>query len=255
MTSVTRAVSTHPQLQVSPGRKIAWRLLTHPEAGAAGGAVVVYCFFALTAGDTGFLTFEGTGNWVSSASQLGIGALGIGLLLIAGEFDLSIGSILGACSMCLAICLGHYELGFGAAVLITVALGAMVGAINGFLVLKTGLPSFLVTLATLFIVAGASLGLSRYLTGVTTISLHVEGLPQRMFASDWNFFSISILWWIAMAGICHVVLKHSVIGNWIFATGGDVIQARAAGVRTGFVKVSLFVFVGICAALVMTTPM
>jgi simple sugar transport system permease protein len=226
------------------------RFAAHPEAGALAGTVVVFCFFAIVAGSSGFLTLKGTGNWISDASEIGIVAVGVGMLMIAGEFDLSIGSILGAATMTYAVSVGYYNLSPWLAAVVALAVSVLIGVCNGILVIKTGLPSFLVTLATLFIVAGLTLGITVALTGNTTVSTQITGPAEKVFAGQWNFFSTSIIWLLAIAVVAHVVLRHTAVGNRIYATGGDTILARAAGVRTNAIKVTLFAVAAACAGLV-----
>jgi simple sugar transport system permease protein len=229
---------------------LARRLVAHPEAGAILGAAVVFSFFALAAGGKGFLSMEGTGNWLSDGSEIGIVAVGVAMLMIAGEFDLSIGSIIAASTMTTAICSGYYHWSVWLAVALAILVSMAIGLGNGLVVIKTGLPSFLVTLASLFIVAGATLGVTEGLTGTTTVSTVVTGTPASLFGGQWNFFAVSIIWWIALTFVAHVFLRHTAVGNWIFATGGDLTFARAAGVRTDRVKVTLFAFAAACAGLV-----
>src|SRR5579872_3508686 len=85
-------------------------LLLRPEAGGIVSALLVFAFFAIAAGQNGFLTPLGTANWLDTASDLGIIALPVGMLMIGGEFDLSVGSVVGASSMIVAICSGYYSL-------------------------------------------------------------------------------------------------------------------------------------------------
>ena len=120
-------------------------LLRRPETGSFLGLVAVFTFFAIFGG-TKFASPTGAASWLNVAASLGIVAIPIGLLMIAGELDISIGSLIPAGSMTVAIVSGHYQMpilvGIGAAL----ALGALVGFINGFLVVRTAVPSFIVTL-------------------------------------------------------------------------------------------------------------
>jgi simple sugar transport system permease protein len=131
------------------------RLLLRPELGSVAGLVVVFAFFAMVAGDSGFLSWAGTRNYLEVAAQLGILASAVALLMIAGEFDLSVGSMIGVAAIGLAL-LAHPSYGdlpLSLALLITLGFALGIGYLNGFLVLRTGLPSFIVTLAMMFILA------------------------------------------------------------------------------------------------------
>src|SRR5215207_8144981 len=126
------------------------RWLNRPELAAVAGAILVFAFFAITAGDSGFLTFGGTMSYLEVAAQLGIVAVPVALLMIAGEFDLSVGSMIGAAGMVVAISVSEYGLPLLVGVLLALAVALVVGFLNGYLVIKTGLPSFIVTLGMLF---------------------------------------------------------------------------------------------------------
>jgi simple sugar transport system permease protein len=145
-------------------------LLRRPETGSFLGLAAVFGFFTFFGGSN-FASIGGAASWLNVAAALGIIAIPIGLLMIAGELDISIGSLVPAGLMMVAIISGHFHmpmlLGIGAAL----ALGTFVGLINGLLVVRTALPSFIVTLGTLFAVAGLTLGLSVLVTGTTSVAL------------------------------------------------------------------------------------
>ena len=148
----------------------AWRrFLSRPEFGSISGAVLVFVLFALVAGDSGMFSAEGIVNWATVAAFLGIISVGAALLMIGGEFDLSIGSMIGFAGMMLAIPALYGGWPMWLAVLFTFALCAVLGTLNGYLVVHTGLPSFIVTLAFYFILRGLSLALSTMLTGKTIV--------------------------------------------------------------------------------------
>jgi len=221
-----------------------------PEAGAFAAFLLTYFFFVLATPGTGFVSVNGTAGWLNLAAELGIVAIPVGLLMISGEFDLSIGSTVGAASMILA--LGTNQFGGPTWPTIGLALmaGAAIGLANGIAVVKTKLPSFIVTLATNFIVVGATMGISRLIANVTSASVFASDSAKFVFASRWGQANISILWWLLVAYVGYRVLSKSRFGNWIYATGGNEDAARAAGVPVERVKVVLFTAAGVCAALV-----
>jgi simple sugar transport system permease protein len=237
-------------------RNESWRsrsLAATPEAGALGGAVLVWLFFALVAGEA-FRSAEGTAAWLNAAAPLGILAVAVALLMIGGEFDLSVGSIIGASGMTLMLLTVEFGLALGPAIVITFALGAAIGLANGVLVVRTGVPSFLVTLGTLFMLRGLTIALSRLLTGRTQIGglAGVSDYPfwRALLASDFGVWRVSIVWWFALALLATWVLRRTVAGNWIYATGGGAEAARSAGVPVRRVKVALFVTTALAATLV-----
>ncbi len=145
------------------------RLLSRPELGAVAGTIAVWIFFAIVAGDSGFLSMRGTANYLEVAAQLGILAVAVALLMIGGEFDLSIGSTIGACGMILALLTVEYGWNIWLAAATSLVFALLIGAFNGLLVLRTGLPSFIVTLGTLLIIRGVTVGITRRITGRTVV--------------------------------------------------------------------------------------
>ncbi|MBM3536106.1 MAG: ABC transporter permease, partial [Alphaproteobacteria bacterium] len=103
------------------------RLLLRPEAGGVISAIFVFVFFAILASKNGFLSPLGIAGWLDTAAELGIIAIPIGMLMIAGEFDLSVGSVVGATSIIIAIVSGYYELSPWLGIGLAFAFGALVG--------------------------------------------------------------------------------------------------------------------------------
>lgn len=224
-------------------------LVRRPEFGALVGAVAVYVFFAITGG----AEFTGPGGWASwlnVAAELGIIALPVSLVMIAGDLDLSVGSVLASSSMVLAITSGYYHLPTFVGILVALGFGVLVGLINGFVVTKTNLPSFVVTLGTQFAVAGLTLGVTRLLTGSTSVALTADEPFKTIFGSLINNFETAVIWWIIVAIVVSWILYKSIWGNWIYAIGGDVISARATGIPVSKVRIALFAGSGFGAALV-----
>ena len=230
------------------------RLLTRPELAAVAGSILVFAFFAIVAGDSGFLTTAGAASYLEVAAQLGIVAVPVALLMIAGEFDLSVGSMVGAAGMIIAISVSEYGLPLLVGVLLAFAVALVVGFLNGYLVIKTGLPSFIVTLGMLFALRGLTIGCARLLTGRTQIGLgdSGSGVMQTLFAGSIGDFSVSIIWWFVLAVLGTYVLQRTVFGNWIFGAGGDANAARNVGVPVSRVKITLFMCTAASAALLAT---
>lgn len=225
-------------------------LVRRPEFGAFVGAVAVYVFFAIAGGEP-FLALGGWASWLNVAAELGIIALPVALVMIAGDLDLSVGSTLAASSMTLAITSGFYHLPSWLGVVFALAVGTGIGLLNGYIVTKTNLPAFVVTLATLFAIQGITLGLTRALTGSTSVSFEADSVVHNMFGILLgDKFEIAVIWWLIVALIVSWVLYKSIFGNWIYAIGGDVISARATGIPVGKVRMFLFAGSGLGAALV-----
>jgi simple sugar transport system permease protein len=234
------------------------RMLTRPEMGAFVGAIAVWVFFAIVAGDRGFLSPRGTANYLEVAAQLGILAIAVALLMIGGEFDLSIGSAIGACGIIFALLSGHFGWSVWLAALASLLFAFLLGVFNGSLVLRTGLPSFIITLGTLLMVRGVTVGITRLITGRTVVS-GLDDVPgydaiRTVFASDIEIagagFSIAIVWWLAIAALATWVLLRTSFGNWVFGVGGNQQAARNVGVPISLVKIVLFMGTATAAWLV-----
>ncbi|MCA9838227.1 MAG: ABC transporter permease [Trueperaceae bacterium] len=156
-------------------RELSWfnRLLSRPEFGALSGAILVFVMFTIFAWDastnsSGFLGWRAVVTWLKFSAEIGIIGIGATLLMIGGEFDLSVGSIIGMTSLILLAPIVLYGWAPWQAILLTLAVAVLLGWINGTLVNATGLPSFIVTLAFLYIYRGLTLVVTRALTGGAT---------------------------------------------------------------------------------------
>jgi simple sugar transport system permease protein len=242
--SAGKVAASERMLRVNPLR----RFLVRPETGAIAGSVAVWIFFALVAGSSGFVTMRGTSSYLSVASELAIQAVPVALLMIGGEFDLSVGSTVGACGMAIAILTTQYGWNVWAAILVALILAVLIGLLNGYLVLRTGLPSFIVTLGTSYILLGMTTGLTTVLTGLTVVS-GVDQAPgfssaHAIFATalgGGQQFPIEMLWALALGVLATWLLLRTRFGNWIFGVGGDTNAARNIGVPVTRVKLLLFI--------------
>ncbi len=232
-------------------RRLRWAL-HRPELGALVGTVAVFVFFCFAAGQV-FYSSEGIGNWLTPAAELGILAVPVALLMISGEFDLSIGSMITATGMIVAIAVSKYGIPLGISILLAFAFALAVGWLNGMLVVRTGLPSFIVTLAMLFLLAGVTIGMTRILTDSTIVSLGgvEEDSPiADVLVSKLGDFSLAVLWWIVIVGVGTWVLMKTRFGNWIFSTGDNPVAARNMGVKIDAVRIRLFMSTAAAACLV-----
>jgi simple sugar transport system permease protein len=247
--------SEAPARAAAPGVTPAFRrLLARPELGVAAAAVLVWLVFAAVAGPA-FRSLDGTAAFLNAAAPLGILAVAVALLMIAGEFDLSVGSIIGCAGMTIMLLTRHFEWPLWPAIGIAAALSLAIGFGNGYLVVRTGLPSFIVTLGTLFAFRGLTIAVSRLLTRRTQLGGLDEvagyGSAQTLFASDLlGPVRVSVLWWLGLAGLATWVLLRTRFGNWIFAAGGAPEAARKLGVPVARVKIALFMVTALAACLV-----
>lgn len=225
-------------------------LLRRPEIGSFIGFVVVYIFFAVLGGAV-FVGAPGWSSWLNIAAEVGIIALPVGLLMIAGEFDISVGSIVPAASMTTAMLSGHYDLPALVGILGGLSVGVAIGFVNGILVTRTTIPSLIVTIGVMFAVMGLTLGFAVLLKGSTSVSYVPAPLAKTLLGQFINYmFNVAIFWWLGFVAVFFYVLHISPIGNWIFALGGDRDSARNAGIPTRQVTIGLFMTSGFCAAFV-----
>lgn len=266
--------------KVSPFRKA----LIRPELGAICGTFLVFLFFFLVAKDSGMFAPQGVLNWSLVSAQFAIIAVGACLLMIAGEFDLSVGSMIGFSGIIIALFSIEYGWPMWAAIILAFILSLLIGALNGYLVIKTGLPSFIVTLAFLYILRGLTIFIAISTTQKTIIGgvrdaakgdwlapvfggKLFPGFFQWMADQGWiETFSrgtrkgeavidglpMVIVWAIALIIFAHVVLTKTKFGNWIFAAGGDAQAATYAGVPVNRVKIMMFMFTAFCATVLAT---
>ena len=257
-------------------------LLAKPEIGAFSVMVLILVLLAILAGDSAFNPL-GIKNNTAIIAQLGIITTGACLLMIAGEFDLSIGSMIGFTGMSIALML-KWGLPFGlgpatplTAFVLTLAMALFVGWSIGFIVTRTGLSSFIVSLAYLFAFRGLTEVGFRYINNGST---QVSGLPnykETSYVADafggvflepvftglyhlgWNVarngnqwvvgLDNRVAWWILITLVAYIVLSRTQLGNWIYATGDNVHSARANGVPVRTVKIGLFMFSAFCSTI------
>jgi len=258
--------------------------LIRPELGGIVGTIVVFALFVLFAYDSGMFNAQGIMNWSQVSAQFMIIAVGACLLMIAGEFDLSVGSMIGFSGMMIAIFGVTLGWPMWLAILVTFAIALAIGALTGSIVVRTGLPSFIVSLAFLFILRGFTIFLPQTIERKTII-----GGIRDAAEGDWlaplfggtifkGFFQwlgdagvidvfsrgtrageavvdgipMLIIWAIVLIVFGHVLLTKTRFGNWIFAAGGDAQAARYAGVPVMRVKILMFMFTAFCATVFAT---
>jgi simple sugar transport system permease protein len=250
-------------------------LLRRPEMGAVAGALLVFLLFAAAASPTMF-SARGVVNWLTVTGQLGVIAVSQCLLMIAGEFDLSVGSMIGFSGMVMALTFRFAGLPAWAAILVGIAVCSCIGWLIGTIRVRSGLPSFIVTLAFLFILRGATIVSARTLNGSTMVGGMREAKDTDWLAALFggqvgdSVFSwladigllaklpngtptvtgvpMIIVWCLVLGAGAAFVLANTRFGNWIFSAGGDPRAARSVGVPVDTVKVRLFIYSAFCAS-------
>lgn len=229
------------------------KVVRRPELASLLGFLVILVLFLAVA--PAFRSLDAVGTILYASSTLGIVAVAVGLLMIGDEFDLSSG--VAVTTAALAATMLNYNLHLNVWVGAVLALGISlaIGALNGILVTRTGIASFLITLAAFLMLQGLNLAVTKLVTGqVATPSISdMEGFASAhtFFAGSFTVGGITIratvLWWIFFVAVASFVLVKTKFGNWIFAVGGDSEAARATGVPVRRVKIILFMTVAFAA--------
>lgn len=254
---------TNTTTQVRDERIVSVGLLTkvmrRPEFGASIGAAAIFALFVSFDHSGQFFALGGLARWTDVAATIGIMAVAVGMLMIGGEFDLSAGVMVGSSGLFLGLLVTRLHWGTWYAIAATFGFAGLIGLMNGYLVIRTKLPSFIVTLATFFVLRGFNLGFIQMITG----TVRVDGIDQaknyesarKIFASTLFApygFSVAVIWWLAITAIATWTLTRMKVGNWIAAVGGDANAARNSGVPVVRTKIMLFVMTSVTAALVGT---
>jgi simple sugar transport system permease protein len=231
-------------------RSMLSRLLTRPEVGALLGAILIFIIFFAVAPPFRDASSLSTVLYVSST--FGIPAVAVALLMIGGEFDLSAGVAVTSSALVASMFSYQFTTSLWVGVLVSLVIALIIGFINGYLVVKTGIPSFLVTLGTFFMLRGLNLAITKLITGNvgTNDVSNMDGFnsARAVFASTFSVGGVSIritlLWWLLFVIVGTWVLLRTHLGNWIFAVGGSAQSSRAVGVPVNRVKIGLFMTVG-----------
>ena len=220
-----------------------------PAMGAFIGMLIVFLIFTMFGYHRNFLSIAGLANWMNFASTVGIIAIPVAFLMISGELDISTGAVMPASAMMLGISVNHYDFPMWLGIVSTLMMASCVGLINGVLVTRTQVPSFIVTLATLFAVGGLTLALSDLLINNTNVSLKSPDWAKAVFGTRYFGFRTSVFWWLGLIAVFWYFLHRSPWGNWVFAMGGDAESARNAGIPVNRMKSWLFILCAVCTRL------
>jgi simple sugar transport system permease protein len=239
-----------------PGRQersLIARVLARPEVGALAAAIVIFIFFYAVAEP--FRSLPAMATVLYASSTIGIVAVGVSLLMIGGEFDLSAGVAVTSAALASAMICYEFSMNMWVGVVVSLLIALAIGFVNGYLVVRTGIPSFLITLSTFFILQGLNLGVTKLVTGAvaTPNTSGLDGFSQAkaVFASDIDLgpitLKVTVLWWIFFVCVATWLLLRTRTGNWITASGGNPASARAVGVPVRKVKIGLFMGVAFLA--------
>jgi len=234
-------------------------VLRRPGVGATVAALLVFLYFSFTT--TAFALPAGASTWIFTSSSFAIMAVVVALLMIGGEFDLSAGAMTGTTGLITGIMMSHWHLNVWVAVFTSLAVALCIGFLNGFLVMKTGLPSFIVTLGTFFVLRGVNLAVVKQIINQVSVvdfqSATGYEAGNKLFGSyiridlgwlPWvdvpatGYLKIyAATWWaLAVIMVATWILQRTRAGNWIFAVGGAQTSARQVGVPVFRTKIGLF---------------
>ncbi|MCM3556024.1 ABC transporter permease [Janibacter melonis] len=253
MTTTTTTPTAQPADDRVAAKGRAGLLFSRPEVGALIGAVVVAILFASVA--PSFRSVDNAGTILYEVASIGVMAVPVAMLMIGGEFDLSTGVAATSSGIAAALTAWNFGLNVWVGVVVALVFSLAVGAFNGWFLMRTGLPSFLVTLGTFFVLQGGNLAVTRLVGGtVSTPQISdIAGFDSAAAVFAWQTtigpitLKALVVYWLILTAVGSVVLMRTRIGNWVFAVGGDADAARAVGVPVKRVKIGLFMFVGFCA--------
>ncbi len=228
------------------GRSGGNALLAFRSIGVLAVLLVLLAYAAIFTPHHTFTTIANIQNLVSFGAEFGVIALAVGILMIAGEFDLSVGSMLALSAFVFTVTLETFGNPF-IATAIALCCGALLGFINGTIVVRAHIVSFIATLGTML----SYRGLTEILSGGTVRSVHLEDYPLFIGLFSGKIAGVipmQAVWFIIFAIILYLVLDRGKFGNWVYSTGANVQAARAMGIKTGQVKIICFMLVGFMSA-------
>jgi len=221
--------------------------LKKPQAASLVILIVLLAAFALRA--PVFFSGRNISNMLAFMPELGLIALAMCLLLTAGEFDLSVGAVFGFVPCVVMILAQGGHMTIGGALLTGLLIALLIGLINGVIVTKVGISSFLVTLSMLLIVRGTALYVTQ---GFPLSSWNEPGFFVSLLAGQFEVgglrFYASLIWFLVFAAIAAYVLNVAKLGSWITAIGSNRAAAVARGVPADAVKIGLFMATSAIAA-------
>lgn len=223
------------------------RLISRPEFGPFALLIIELVVFASRS--SAFLSAGNVGNLLAFTPELGMIALGMTMLMTAGEFDLSVGSVFGFAPIVMWTLYNTETSSLEAGFVVAMVVAILIGLANGWLVTWLRIPSFLVTLGMQLFVRGVAL----YIT---------DGFPQATWTAESPLMEVlvgdfmigpyriyaSLVWFIVFAVVLGYILTQTKFGNWIQASGGSPTAARARGVRVSWTKMWLFVLTAFLSA-------
>ena len=248
---MTPGVSGAPLGRTGVNRPVAW---VQRVGQIPGGSILIVFVAIQIVCIAGGLLFPAEFRYLASGNisvmlqaipTLGVISLGVGMLMIAGEFDLSVGSVYTFASIAAAALLNDFSVPAWIGLIAAIAIGAAIGVLNGLITLAFALPSFIVTLGAMLFWRGMIL----LMHGALSIDFEPDPVFQAVFGGSIGLLPASFLWLVLFCVCFHVMLQHRRLGNHMFAVGGNRDAAYAIGIRPAEVKLIAFALAGAMAAL------
>jgi ribose transport system permease protein len=207
------------------------------------GFVLIFAFFSATLFNQGFLEPNNQLNILRQTAMISIMSVGMTYVLSAGEIDLSIGMVAGLTSCVVAVAMDHF--GSMAGVAAGLAVGGLVGLVNGALATRVGVPSFLTTLAMM----GIARGTAMWMTATKSVPILDDGYIWLFGGGNFGPVPVLVIWTVIVAVLGHVALRRTTFGRRVLATGGSETAARYSGIDTRGVKMRVLIISSLSAAL------
>lgn len=231
-----------PHFKIRIGRTV----IKFPEIGAVGSFLFLFIIFSVV--EKNFISPLNWGGILALVSEIGILVLGITLLMISGEFDISIGSNMAFTGVIFANLANIEKFPQGVAFIIALVAGMIIGAINAIITLKIRIPSFITTLGTMMLWRGFVLGAAGG-RGYTSYEKAGSSFAKIFNINFYGPFKISLFWLLLVFIILYFILNKTKFGNSVFAVGGNPEAARSMGINVDRIKFINFVIVGLLAGL------
>lgn len=207
------------------------------------GFILLFIFFAIALRDAGFTTPNNLLNIIRQTAIIAVMSVAVTFVISTGEIDLSVGSVAGLASVTTAMSLSRFGLLPG--ILAGLLTGVVVGSINGFLVTKIGIPSFLVTLGML----GIASGTAQWITATAPVPIANQTYTSIFGSGQLGPIPSLLLWLVIVAVLGHIILHKTPYGRQVLATGGNAAAARFSGVNTQRIRFLVMFFSSLFAAL------
>ncbi len=220
--------------------------LQKPEMAASLLLLLLVIFFQARSNMV-FLSYDNLRGMLGYLPEVGLVAVGVTLLMICGEFDLSVGSVFALMPMTMAVMMvGGW--GFWPATGVGLLVSAFIGFLNGWITIKFAIPSFITTLGMLFMARSLTVVIS----GGFPPRLNMDLIPEHLFISyvgPGDLFRASFLWFVGISILISLLLAKTNFGNWVRATGGYLPAAEALGIPANKVKIACFMICSVLAGL------